>query len=141
MSKKKQKRVDTSIGVITDPVIRINASKINGTPSALLVRPLLTDEWLSEHIVLDGFDSIEDAREAIFVDTIVSRVQQKAEMKHDWTEDQVQSAFDTIYITVVRRETDVQSVAEFLAAHPEFADVPNIRKLMESLLPGVRIVD
>lgn len=142
MAKKKPTiEVSTRIGVVTDPVIRINASKKHGTPAAVLPHPPIDDEWIDTFVKYDDFDSREAMFRALATEQIVARIRSQRELSHESTPEQVEKAFTTTGIEVVVRETDAIVVEDWLEENSELGlSVDQAEKAIRALMPGTLVI-
>lgn len=131
----------TRIGVVCDPVIRINASKKHGTPSAVLPHPAIDDEWLDAHVDHSEFESREEMYRCLAVEQIVSRIRSQRELSHDSTPEQVEKAFTTTRIEIHKRETDAIVVEDWLEQNSELGlSVEQAEKAIRALMPGTLVI-
>jgi hypothetical protein len=131
------------MSAIAQPVIRINASAKNGTPAAMLKRPVLDDAWFADHVTLTGFGSIEDAARVFLEDAIVSRIVQMHDISHSSKPAEVTAAFKNTSVELASRDIPALSLAQFREDNPVFKDLDDkkLRAMIAALQPDVLVVD
>ncbi len=106
----------------------------------------LNDEWYKKHIVLDGFESFEEAAVA----NLKAQIGEVIKNRHDWSrrvsESYIEKSVNNTTIKLTTRTIPVISIAQFLKENPDFeamhtANPDGFRMMLETLKPDHVIVD